>query len=53
MPEVVDLLSQVQRIMHSNVITLRSMNVVFKGLSFAIQKGVEAQLVARLPSILM
>ena len=52
-PEAVDLLSRVQRVMHSNVMTPRSMNVVFKRLSFAIQKGVAAQLVARLPAILV
>ncbi|KAJ0808609.1 putative exostosin [Helianthus annuus] len=52
-PEAVDLLSRVQRVMHSNVMTPRSMNVVFKRLSFAIQKGVAAQLVARLPTISM
>ncbi|KAJ0755819.1 putative reverse transcriptase domain, exostosin, DNA/RNA polymerase superfamily [Helianthus annuus] len=51
--EAVDLLSRVQRVMHSNVMTPRSMNVVFKRLSFAIQKGVAAQLVARLPTISM
>ncbi|KAJ0794840.1 putative Type 1 protein exporter [Helianthus annuus] len=39
--------------MHSNVMTPRSMDVVFKRLSFAIQKGVAAQLVARLPTISM
>ncbi|KAJ0771049.1 putative exostosin [Helianthus annuus] len=52
-PEAVDLLSRVQRVMHSNVMTPRSMDVVFKRLSFAIQKGVAAQLVARLPTISM
>ncbi|MFS8010861.1 hypothetical protein Hanom_Chr14g01301951 [Helianthus anomalus] len=52
-PEAVELLSRVQRVMHSNVMTPRSMNVVFKRLSFAIQKGVAAQLVARLPTISM
>ncbi|KAJ0679917.1 putative exostosin [Helianthus annuus] len=35
-PEAVDLLSRVQRVMHSNVMTPRSMDVVFKRLSFAI-----------------
>ncbi|MFS7949409.1 putative exostosin [Helianthus anomalus] len=51
--EAVDLLSRVQRVMHSNVMTPRSMDVVFKRLSFAIQKGVAAQLVAHLPTIAM
>ncbi|KAL4557593.1 hypothetical protein LXL04_035777 [Taraxacum kok-saghyz] len=49
-PEAVDLLNRVQRVMHSNVMTPKSMNVVFKRVSFAIPKGVAAQLVARLPS---
>ncbi|KAF5801739.1 hypothetical protein HanXRQr2_Chr06g0251561 [Helianthus annuus] len=52
-PEAVDLLSRVQRTIHSNVMTPRSMDVVFKRLSFAIQKGVATQLVARLPTISM
>jgi len=37
--------------MHSNVMFPRSMNVVFTSICFAIQKGLAAQLVARLPSI--
>ncbi|KAJ0793029.1 putative exostosin [Helianthus annuus] len=41
-PKAVDLLSRVQRVMHSNVMTRRSMDVVFKRLSFAIQNGVAA-----------
>ncbi|MFS7976906.1 putative exostosin [Helianthus anomalus] len=52
-PKAVDLLSRVQRVMYSNVMTPRSMDVVFKRLSFAIQKGVTAQLVACLPTISM
>ncbi|MFS7943808.1 hypothetical protein Hanom_Chr06g00504581 [Helianthus anomalus] len=51
--EAVDLLSRVQRVMHSNVMTPRSMDVVFKRLSFAIQKEVAVQVVARLPTISM
>ncbi|KAJ0793296.1 putative tetratricopeptide-like helical domain superfamily [Helianthus annuus] len=43
-PEAVELLSRVQRAMHSNVMTPRSMDVVFKRLSFAIQKGVRRSL---------
>ena len=50
-PEAVELLNRVQRVMHSNVISPRSTNVVFKRTRFAIQKGLAAQLVARLPSI--
>jgi hypothetical protein len=51
-PEAVDFLKRVQRVMHSNVMTPRSMDVVFRRLGFAIQKGLAAQLVARLPLIL-
>ncbi|GJW36929.1 hypothetical protein Tco_0059849 [Tanacetum coccineum] len=36
--------------MNSNVMTPRSTNVVFHKISFAIQKGLTTQLVARLPS---
>ncbi|GKE14526.1 putative reverse transcriptase domain-containing protein [Tanacetum coccineum] len=49
-PEAVELLSRVQRVMHSNVMTPRSRDVVFKRIGFAIQKGLAGQLVARLPS---
>ncbi|GKD68631.1 hypothetical protein Tco_1322721 [Tanacetum coccineum] len=48
-PEAVELLSRVQRVMHSNVMKPRSTDVVFKRIGFAIQKGLAAQLVARLP----
>ncbi|GKE72707.1 hypothetical protein Tco_1534748 [Tanacetum coccineum] len=49
-PEAVELLTRVQRVMNSNVMTPRSANVVFNRIGFAIQKGLAAQLVARLPS---
>ncbi|GKB14778.1 ATP-dependent zinc metalloprotease FTSH 12, chloroplastic, partial [Tanacetum coccineum] len=49
-PEGVELLTRVQRVMNSNVMTPRSINVVFTRIGFAIQKGLAAQLVARLPS---
>jgi hypothetical protein len=52
-PEAVELLNRIQKIMHSNVMSPRSMNVVFQRLSFAIQKGLAAQLVVRLPFIHM
>ncbi|GJR83240.1 hypothetical protein Tco_0154025 [Tanacetum coccineum] len=52
-PLAVELLSRVQRVMHSNVMTPRSTDVVFKRIGFAIQKGLAAQLVARLPSTTM
>nr|GEX70109.1 putative reverse transcriptase domain-containing protein [Tanacetum cinerariifolium] len=48
--KAVELLSRVQRVMHNNVLTPRSTNVVFKRIGFAIQKGLAAQLVVRLPS---
>jgi hypothetical protein len=48
-PETVDLLKIVQRVMHSNVMTPRYMNVVFRRLRFSIQKGLAStQLVAHL-----
>ncbi|PNY15245.1 auxilin-like protein [Trifolium pratense] len=47
----VDLLKRVQRVMHNNVVSPRSMNVVFKRICFAIQKGLTTQLVVRLPFI--
>ncbi|GJZ39757.1 hypothetical protein Tco_0586320 [Tanacetum coccineum] len=49
-PEAVELLSRVQRVMHNNVMTPKSTDVVFKHIGFAIQKGLTARLVARLPS---
>ncbi|KAL6569651.1 hypothetical protein OROMI_014165 [Orobanche minor] len=51
-PEAVDLLKRIQKVMHSNVMTPRSVDV-FKRIDFAIQKGLAAQLVARLPSTSM
>ena len=49
--EAVDLLHRVQRVMHSNVMSPRSVNVVFTRIGFAIQKGLVAQLGACLPPI--
>jgi len=40
-------------IMHNNVMSSRSMNVVFTRIDFVIQKGLATQLAARLPSIHM
>jgi hypothetical protein len=34
--------------MNSNVVSPKAMNVVFKGIEFAIQKGVAVQLIVRL-----
>ncbi|GKC35025.1 hypothetical protein Tco_1047409 [Tanacetum coccineum] len=44
-PEAVELLTRVQRVMNSNVMTPRSANVVFNRIGFAIQKGLAAQLI--------
>ncbi|GJU97912.1 hypothetical protein Tco_1327183 [Tanacetum coccineum] len=49
-PDVVELLSRIQWVMHNNFMTPRSADVIFKRIGFAIQKGLAAQLVARLPS---
>ena len=49
-PDAVEFLNRVQQIMHSNVISPISSDVVFKRISFTIQKGLAAQLVARLQS---
>jgi hypothetical protein len=35
-PEAVDLLKSIQKVMHGNVMSLRSMNAVFQRLSFKI-----------------
>jgi hypothetical protein len=50
-PDAVDLLKRIQKVMHSNVMSPRSMNEVFQKLGFAMQKGLAAQLVVRLPFI--
>ncbi|KAL6574097.1 hypothetical protein OROHE_001639 [Orobanche hederae] len=51
--EAVQLLKRIQRVMHSNVMTPTSLDVVFKKIGFVIQKGLAVQLVARLPSTSM
>jgi hypothetical protein len=43
--ETVELLKRVQRVIHINVVMSRFMDVVFRMLGFAIQKGLAAQLV--------
>jgi hypothetical protein len=50
-PEAVELLNRIQKIMHSNVMSPMSMNVIFQRLGFAIQKDLAAQLFARLSFI--
>jgi hypothetical protein len=47
-PEAVDIFKRVQRVMHSNLMSPRSQDVVFKMINFTIQKGLTAQIVARL-----
>ncbi|GJU43204.1 hypothetical protein Tco_1200470 [Tanacetum coccineum] len=49
-PEAVELLTRVQHVINTNVMTHRSTNVVFNRIGFARQKGLAAQLVVRLPS---
>ncbi|GJX36638.1 hypothetical protein Tco_0248195 [Tanacetum coccineum] len=52
-PETVELFNRVQRVMHNNVMTPRSTDVVFKRISFAIQKWLAAQLIVHLSSTIM
>jgi hypothetical protein len=49
--EAVDLLNRVQRVMHNNIMSPRSMNVVFTRIGFVIQKGLAVQFVVCLPPI--
>jgi hypothetical protein len=49
--DAVNMLKKVQRVMHSNVVSHRSLDIVFKRIGFAIQKRLTAQLVIYLPSI--
>jgi hypothetical protein len=48
-PEVVDLLKRVQRVMHNNIVSPRSLNVFFRRICFVIQKDLAAQLIVRIP----
>ena len=48
--EAVDLLHRVQMVMHINVMTRKSMNIMFTTIDFVIKKVV-VQLIAALPSI--
>jgi hypothetical protein len=50
-PEAVDIFKRVQRVMHSNLMSPRSQDVVFKKIDFTIQKGIATLFVARLPFI--
>ncbi|KAJ0799682.1 putative exostosin [Helianthus annuus] len=50
-PNAVRLLNRVQKVVNSNSSSLKVSNFVFSRIGFSIQKGVAAQLVARLPAI--
>ncbi|GKG03972.1 hypothetical protein Tco_0314359, partial [Tanacetum coccineum] len=52
-PEAVEFLNRVQRVVQSNFSTSKTQNFIFSRIDFAIRKGVAAQLVARLPAILL
>ncbi|KAI3704356.1 hypothetical protein L1987_74574 [Smallanthus sonchifolius] len=52
-PETVEFLNRVQRVVHSNISAPKTQSFVFSMIGFAIQKGVAAQLVARLPATLL
>ncbi|MFS7949243.1 hypothetical protein Hanom_Chr06g00569271 [Helianthus anomalus] len=49
--DAVRFLKRVQQVVSSNTAHVKGQNFVFSRLGFAIQKGVAAQLVARLPTI--
>ncbi|MFS8015721.1 putative exostosin [Helianthus anomalus] len=50
-PDAVRFLKRVQQVASSNTTHVKGQNFVFSKVGFAIQKGVAAQLVARLPAI--
>ena len=52
-PEAVRFLERVQKVVHSDSQSPRNQKFVFSRIGFAIQKGIAAQLVARLPIIQM
>ncbi|GJU28474.1 putative reverse transcriptase domain-containing protein [Tanacetum coccineum] len=52
-PKVDEFLTRVQRVVQSNFSTPKTQNFIFSRIGFAIQKRVAAQLVARLPAILL
>jgi hypothetical protein len=52
-PEAASLLQRVQKVMNSNVVSLRAKNVIFTRINFTILKALAAQLIARLPLIYM
>ncbi|KAL8249647.1 hypothetical protein R6Q59_006515 [Mikania micrantha] len=52
-PDVATFLKRVPQVVHSNSLTPKNANFVFNRIGFSIQKGVAAQLVARLPAFLL
>lgn len=52
-PEAEEFLTRVQRVVQSNFSSPKTQNFIFSRIGFAIQKGVAAQLVARLSAILL
>ncbi|KAL8250908.1 hypothetical protein R6Q59_034601 [Mikania micrantha] len=52
-PDAATFLKRVQQVVHSNSSTPKNANFVFSKIGFAIQKGVVAQLIARLPAFLL
>nr|GEX86755.1 putative reverse transcriptase domain-containing protein [Tanacetum cinerariifolium] len=52
-PEAEEFLTRAQRVVQSNFLTPKTQNFIFSRIGFAIQKGVAAQLVARLTAILL
>ncbi|MFS8013586.1 hypothetical protein Hanom_Chr14g01334701 [Helianthus anomalus] len=50
-PDAVGFLKRVQQVVSSNTAHVKGQKFVFSRVGFAIQKGVAAQLVARLPAI--
>jgi hypothetical protein len=50
-PNIVNILKKVQRVMYSNMISTRSLDVVFKTIDFAIQNELAVQLIACLSFI--
>ncbi|KAK1422142.1 hypothetical protein QVD17_25051 [Tagetes erecta] len=52
-PKAVEFLNRVKRVVHSNSSSAKTQNFIFSRIGFAIQKGVAAQLVARLPATIL
>ncbi|MCI02441.1 auxilin-like protein, partial [Trifolium medium] len=50
-PEAMNILKKVQKVMHINMVSPRSQDVVFNMIGLVIQKEIAVQLVARLPFI--